>query len=116
MFAKEHHIIVELGELYMKFRIVNLKKFLRSLVLVFLVILAISFIIGNKSFSHTESKYKTICVSSGDTLWSIAKEEQKSNAYFEDKDIRYIVNNIKTVNNLSNSDLSINQTLIIPSI
>jgi cell division protein YceG involved in septum cleavage len=101
----------------MKFRIVNLKKFLRSLVLVFLVILAISFIIGNKSFSHTEeSKYKTVCVSNGDTLWSIAKEEQNNNAYFENKDIRDIVNNIKTVNNLSDCNLAVNQTLIIPSI
>lgn len=76
----------------------------------------ISLFISNISFSHGENNYKTIYVSNGDTLWSIAKEEQENNAYYEDKDIREVVNNIKTVNKLNSSDLSSNQKLVIPCI
>lgn len=97
----------------MNLKIVNRRKFIRSIVLMFLLIIGISFIISNKSFSHTESKYKTIYVSNGDTLWSIAKEEQNSNNYYKDKNIRNIVDEIKKLNNMTSSDLKINQELKI---
>lgn len=97
----------------MNLKIVNRRKFIRSIVLMFLLIIGISFIISNKSFSHTEIKYKTIYVSNGDTLWSIAKEEQNSNNYYKDKNIRNIVDEIKNVNNMTSSDLKINQELKI---
>ncbi len=98
----------------MNLKITNKKKFIRSILIVLGVIMFISLFIGNISFSHGENSYKTIYVSNGDTLWSIAKEEQGSNAYYENKNIREVVNNIKTVNKLNNSDLSTNQKLVIP--
>lgn len=100
----------------MKFRIVNLSKFIRSVLIVLGIIICISLFISNISFSHTETTYKTVYVSNGDSLWSIAKEEKNSNPYYENKDIRDIVNNIKGINKLSNCDLSIGQKLIIPNI
>ena len=60
--------------------------------------------------------YKTITVNSGDTLWSIAQYEKNENAYYKDSDIRDIVYDIKEINNLNSSSLSINQSLKIPTI
>ncbi len=100
----------------MKLKIVNLSKFVRSILVILGIIICISLFISNISFSHTETKYKTVYTSNGDTLWSIAKEEKNSNSYYSNKDVRDIVNNIKSINNLSTSDLSIGQKLIIPSI
>lgn len=100
----------------MKLKIVNFKKFIRSILIILGIILLINLFISNNSFSHGETDYKTIYVANGDTLWSIAKTEKEINAYYENKEIRDIVNSIKTVNKLSNSDISINQELVIPKI
>ncbi|MCI8352633.1 MAG: LysM peptidoglycan-binding domain-containing protein [Clostridia bacterium] len=100
----------------MKFKIVNLSKFIRSILVILGIIICISLFISNISFSHTETTYRTICVSNGDTLWSIAKEEKISNSYYTNKDVRDIVNNIKDINKLTNCDLSIGQKLLIPNI
>lgn len=100
----------------MKLKIVNFSKFVRSLFIILGIIICISLFISNISFSHTETKYKTIYVANGDSLWTIAKEEKDSNAYYSNKNVRDIVNNIKGINKLSNCDLSIGQKLIIPSI
>jgi len=98
----------------MKFKIVNIKKFVRSVLIIVGIVICIGLFIGNISFSHVEKQYKTIYVDSGDTLWSIAKEQKENNSYYEEKDIREIVDNIKAVNKLSGSNINENQKLIIP--
>ncbi len=101
----------------MKVKIVNRKRFVRSIgVLLFILIFSVLIGICNKTFSHKETKFKTKYVSSGDTLWSIAKQEQTNNEYYQNKDIRYIINNIKNTNKLSSDKLYINQEIIIPTI
>ncbi len=97
----------------MNLKIVNEKKFLRSIILIFIFIMIGSFIIANKTLSHAEVKFKTICISNGDTLWDIAKEEQISNDYYKNKDIRNIIYDIKLTNHMSNSNLKTNQELKI---
>ena len=97
-------------------KIVNKRKFVRSIVLVVAVIFGLIFMFGNKTFSLSEKKYEKVFASSGDTLWSIAKEQKNNNAYFEDKDIRAIVDEIKYTNNMNNSDLQVGQELSIPTI
>ena len=97
-------------------RIVNMKKFIRSTSIMIGLIVLLILMLTNISFSHTDLKYKEIAVSSGDTLWSIAKYEKNSNSYFEDKDIRDIIDEIKYVNNLKDSNLSIGDKLNIPVI
>lgn len=95
-------------------RIVNKKKFIRMVILVMGFIMLLFICFSNISFSKGEVKTKTIYVSSGDTLWTIAKEEQENNSYFEDKDIRDIIYQIKKLNNIqNNSNLIEGQKIII---
>lgn len=100
----------------MNLKITNKIKFIRSILIILGMIIFISLFIGNISFSYGENNYKTIYVATGDTLWSIAKDEQMSNVYYENKSIRDIVNDIRNINSLNNSNLSVNQKLVIPII
>lgn len=95
-------------------KIVNTKKFIRSLTLIFLVVLILPFTIVKASFSYTKTEYKILYVKSGDTLWSIAKNLQCTN-YYKGKDIRYIIEDLKEINNLDSSNIGINQELKIPT-
>lgn len=99
-----------------KIKIVNGVKFIKSIFIILGIIVCISLFISSRSFSHTDTNYKTVYVSNGDSLWSIAKEEKNSNSYYENKDIRDVVSSIKYVNKLGNSDLSVGQKLVIPNL
>lgn len=91
-------------------KIKNKKKFVRAILI---IVAIVSLFICKSTFSFSEQKYKTIYVSSGETLWGIAENEQKHNSYYKDKDIREIVYNIKNINNLQNYNLYEGQKLII---
>lgn len=95
-------------------KIKNVKKFVRSILIILGIILTISLLISKSSLSYKEIEYKTISVSSGDTLWGVAAYNQSSNDYYENKDIRYIINDIMKINNLENSSLTVGQELLIP--
>lgn len=95
---------------------VNKVKFIRSTIITIGLVIFIILMLTNISFSHTEITYKEIAISSGDTLWNIAKYEKNNNAYFEDKDVRDIIAEIKYINNLNSSNLSIGDKLTIPTI
>lgn len=99
-----------------KIKIVNGAKFIKSIFIILGIIVCISLFISSRSFSHADANYKTVYVSNGDSLWSIAKEEKNSNSYYENKDIRDVVNSIKHVNKLGSSDLSVGQKLVIPNL
>lgn len=99
----------------MKLKIVNHKKFRKSLIVSAFIIFGILFSIKNSASSEGISEYKTITVNSGDTLWSIAEYEKSSNSYYKDEDIRDVVLNIKKVNNLDSCNIVENQSLIIPT-
>ena len=97
-------------------KIVNKKKFIRSISITIGTLILLILMLSNVSFSHTEIEYKEISVASGDTLWSIAKYERNNNLYFENKDIRDIIDEIKYINNLDSSNLNIGDKLTIPMI
>ena len=97
-------------------KIKNVKKFIRSILIILGIALAIILLISKSTLSHNEVEYKTIYVSEGDTLWNIAKDNQISNQYYRNKDVRYIINDLMKVNNLDNSNIIMNQELIIPVI
>lgn len=99
----------------MKLKIVNKKKFTRMLVILGIIIIAL-FIGLNNTYSKGETKYKEEYIVNGDTLWSIAKKEANNNKYYEEKDIREIVQEIKNINNLGNQNLEIGQKIYIPII
>jgi len=95
-------------------KIVNKRKFIRSnIILAILIILMIIF--TTKTYSNVSTKYKEEYIYAGDTLWSIAQEELENNKYFEGKDIRNIVDELKKVNNLSNSNLTEGDKIRIPN-
>ena len=95
-------------------RIVNKAKFIRSNVILAILISSIV-IFATNAYSNVETKYKEEYVCAGDTLWSIAQEELENNKYFEGKDIRYVVNELKNVNNLASANLKEGHKLKIPS-
>lgn len=97
-------------------KIVNIKKFIRSIVLILGIIFILSIICAKGTLSHKELEYKEIYVACGDTLWTIAKDLQSSNDYYKNKDIRDIILNLKTINNIENSNLYIGQQLVVPVI
>ena len=97
-------------------RIVNKKKFIRSTSITMGILIFTILTLSNISLSHVETKYKEIAVSSGDTLWSLAQYEKNTNLYFENRDIRDVINEIKKLNNLSSSNLKVGDKLNIPII
>lgn len=91
----------------------NKKKFVRAIIIILAVTFGILFLISTNTFSHQEIKYKNIAVIEGDTLWDIAENERKNNTYYKGQDIRDIIENIKSINNLKTSNLKAGQTLEI---
>jgi hypothetical protein len=99
-----------------KMKIVNVKKFLRSILLIIGLIAILLLLLGNSSLSHRTTEFVTIYVAQGDTLWGIASELQKDNEYYKGRDVRYIVNHLMSTNSLSTNTLAVNQPLQIPTI
>ena len=97
-------------------KIKNIKKFIRGIFIVLGIIFILSLIIVKSTLSYTSKEYKTIYVKSGDTLWGIASDLQKNNNYYEEKDIRYIIEDLKEINSLKSSTVYANQELQIPVI
>jgi len=98
-------------------KIVNMKKFVRSIVVLVGIIVAIILFFSKATLSHNESEhknYETISVAQGNTLWSIASYQQENNPYYIGKDIRDIVSDLKKLNQLTNANLQIGQTLRVP--
>ena len=95
-------------------KIVNVKRFIISNIVLWLMVFLIISSIANKAYSYNTINYKTIYIAQGDTLWEIAETEKNNNPYYEDKDIRDIVYDIKNTNNLQVSNLSVGQELKIP--
>ncbi|MBR3720502.1 MAG: LysM peptidoglycan-binding domain-containing protein [Clostridia bacterium] len=95
-------------------KIVNVKRFVISTTILLLLILLGGSVLFNSTYSCNNVKYKTVYVTQGDTLWKIASEEQDSNSYYKDKDVRDIIYDIKEINDLKISDLKVGQELKIP--
>ncbi len=99
-------------------KIVNIRKFVRGMILTISLFLLFTISISNNniSFSKEDISYKEIYTSSGDTLWGLAKREAENNKYYSNKDLRFIIKDIKKINKLNTSELNVGQKLIIPII
>lgn len=95
--------------------IINKKKFTRAMLTLTIGLMLILLYFTNISFSKTELETKIISISSGDTLWEIAENEQINNKYYEGKKVQEIIYDIKNTNNLSDSYLYEGQKLEILS-
>lgn len=97
----------------MKIKIVNKKKFIRSLIIIIgLIFMGVTGI--NNTYSKTKISYKEDYILKGETLWSIAENEIHTNQYYKNKDIREVMYEIKKINNLKNGNLEIGQKILIP--
>lgn len=96
-------------------KIKNLSRFITSILVILFILGGISLFISQATFSYGEVSYKTIYVSYGDTLWSIAENEKENNNYYKEYDIRDIISQIKRLNYLGTT-LYEGQKLEIPYI
>ncbi len=94
-------------------KIVNKKKFVRTTSILIIVILAL-IAFTKKTYSKVEINYIEDYIYEGDTLWSIAKEQISGNTYFNNKEIREVIDELKNLNNLSSSNLSVGDKIKIP--
>lgn len=69
----------------------------------------------NKSEAGNNNKllYKEFTISRGETLWTIAVNEQKTNDYYKNKDVQEIIYNIKKINELESDFVYENQKILI---
>ena len=95
-------------------KIVNKRKFIRSISILMIVISSL-IIFSKNTYSKGEITCKENFIYSGDTLWSISKKEIENNKYFEDKDIRDVVSELKEINNFSESNLKVGEKIRIPT-
>lgn len=100
----------------MKLKITNKRKFKRTVLIIIFGMLLILFFALNNAYSNGEIKYKQEYIYSGDTLWTIAEDEAKNNKYYENKDIRNIISEIKQINNIQNGELKVGQKIEIPTL
>lgn len=97
-------------------RVINLRRFVMSIIILLGVIFSILAMLSKTTYSHGEIDYKIRYVTKGETLWSIAKEQLLENEYYSDKDIRFIIEDLREINNLKNGNVTANQELKIPTI
>lgn len=88
-------------------RIVNLPRFIISMIIIVCVLSFITSMLTTKVFSATPIQYDNITVSEGDTLWSIANSI--------DGNINKNIYEIKKINNLESSIIYVGQELKIPT-
>lgn len=87
-------------------RIKNIKRFMLSLTILFIIISFLCSMITTKVFSYTAPKYDRIVISEGDTLWSIASN-LKGN-------INENIYNIKEINGLKTGYIYVGQEILVP--
>lgn len=91
-------------------RIINRKKFIRGLLI---IIGLVSLFVCKSTFSFNTQNYKKVYVANNETLWEIAQDEAINNNYYKGKDVREVVDSIKSINNLKESSLYEGQELLI---
>ncbi len=97
-----------------KVKIVNKNKFIKSSMILMIILCAILCFLSNKTYSNSEAGYKTEYVVKGETLWQIAEKEIQENQYFKNQDIRNVILEIKKVNHMNTSNLTEGMEIKIP--
>lgn len=91
----------------------NVKKFIRTILLVIGITMFFTFLATKSIYSYKEIETKTIYIQKGDTLWKIAEKEKETNSYYSDKDIRDIIYDIKQINNMKDSNIMAGESIKI---
>ena len=98
-----------------RLRIVNKMKFIKTNVVIIMLLILFVFSFINMASSNTSISYKVDYIVQGETLWDIAKREAEMNKYYEGADIRDIVYNLREINHLESANVSEGEELKIPS-
>jgi len=101
-----------------KMRIVSKTRFAMSMTLIFIFILSTSMIAfaafdTDNLDTIEDTKAYTYTVQSGDTLWSIASDLNKSQ-FDQEKDVRKLIRSIKKINKLNGNTIFAGQVLEMP--
>jgi len=96
-----------------KFVRINLSKFIRSIIIIILVAVGITFIATKSIYSYIEPEERVIYVQPGDTLWSLAKYAKDSSSYYKEMNIKDVVYELKNNNNLSSNNIESGQKIKI---
>lgn len=86
-------------------RIVNKKKFIKSISILVILLLAL-FDTSIAKIDKREAETVEYTITSGETLWSISKKYTPVS-----KDIRQTISEIKELNNMNNSNIYVGQII-----
>lgn len=98
-----------------RLRIVNKRKFIKTNVVIIMLLILFVFAFISRTSSNTSISYKIDYVSQGETLWDIAAREAEKNKYYEGSDIRDIIYNLREINHLESANVAEGEELKIPS-
>lgn len=87
----------------------NKRRFIIALAIVISIVSSIFLVATTKTSGYAEVTYKEIVITNGDTLWDIVCETYGNNI-----DIRKMVTTVKKANEMSTSELSVGQVLLLP--
>ncbi len=96
----------------MRLRIVNHKRFMLSMTIIFTIFFFILLTIYgfiNKVEGYEGEKYLKVCVEEGDTIWGIAREHTPVSI-----DIRKRIYEIEKINDLHNCEIRPGQIIKVP--
>ncbi len=85
------------------------RRFIRSLIMLITLVMAVSAISNFAFAKKTEEEFLKVIVSSGDSVWTIAKENNP-----KDMDLRRLVYEIIEENDIVNGAIYAGQELVIP--
>lgn len=93
-----------------KYKLQNKKRFIIAICIILSVIISTTLLVTRRPEGKTDEVYKEIIVYPGDTLWDIAVEHFDGST-----DVRKVIYNIKKLNEMSSSELSIGQIVKLPN-
>ena len=95
-------------------KIINKYKFTRAILVLLLIIGVVLWIFNRPSYSNRKKKYKIEYIAKGETLLEIAQKQVEQNMYFKNQDIRNVILEIKTLNQMTTSDITEGMEIKIP--
>ena len=107
-------IVLEVNGMKKKGKKYHIKNRIRFITFITVMMLIVSFSLATvfelaDAHSEESPEYVSVYVKSGDTLWDLAQTYGSGN-----KDIRELIYDICSINNIKASDLRAGQTILIP--
>ncbi len=93
-----------------KYKLHNKRRFIIAICIILSVIISTTLLVTRRPEGKADEIYKEIIIHPGDTLWDIAIE------HFDGSyDVRKVIYDIKKLNDMSSSELSVGQIVKLPN-